>query len=134
MGLLLRIIGSRIAAAWYFLGVTRSIEGGWLFRDATVLRKQSLTPATMLLILHGQIRPRALGTRSFAAGRLAVGAFDLEGFLLFAFLTLADLFTRGLLIFSLFLLLESAAGFLDGHCSFAGVDFTARTQAEAFVK
>lgn len=112
MGLLLCIVCSRVGAARLLQAKSR-------------LRENASGCTTLMVTLHGEIRLGALGTRWVAGGGLAVGALNLESLLLVTLFTLADLLTGGFLILGLLFLLESAAGFLDGHGAVTGVNFTA---------
>jgi len=88
---------------------------------------------TVALLGHGEIGLGALSARGIASGRSTVAALDLTRLLLVALLQCLDLLSGGLLLLCLLLLLELAAGFLDGLAAGAAVDLAAAAYAKSLI-
>jgi len=128
MRLLLSIRGCGMASA---RGLLEALgERRILARGAAVF---SAKGRTAFLALHGEVGLGALGTGLVAGGGTTVASLDAAGFLLVAFLHLADLLPRSLLLFGLLVLAELTASFLDAFDAVAGVCFRAAADAESLV-
>lgn len=104
-------------------------EGRGLHGSRVVVASDETVP----FLGHGEIGLGALAARGVAGGRSTVAALDLTCLLLVALLQCLDLLPGGLLLLCLLLLLELAAGFLDGLAAGAAVDLAAAAHAESFV-